>query len=354
MKHSTPTIKDIAALAGVSIPTVHKAIYNKPGVSEATRQRILSITRKLNYTVNPTASRLKRGVLNIAVVLPQLPRDCDQFFRKMWEGVERAQKELAANNARLVRFPCGRTSDTQIPIFEELLSREDIHGVITYCWDDSALNPYFLRLKERGIPVVTVDSDAVDSCRIGCVRASGRQTGKLAAELLTKLVPRPGRVVLMSGNIRLKLLRDNTFGFCSYIAENRPDLAVLNIGNECGGLSLEDTLVQELVNHQDVVGIYCNSASNVLSMCNALVRTGRAGGVAAIASDIFEELEPFLDSGVVAATIWQAPELQVQGAIRMLCGHLNGRPSDHEVQYVKLGIVMKHNFRDYLIEESAF
>ena len=46
---------------------------------------------------------------------------------------------LADNNARLVRFPCGRTSDTQIPIFEELLTREDIHGVITYCWDDSAL-----------------------------------------------------------------------------------------------------------------------------------------------------------------------------------------------------------------------
>ena len=108
-----------------------------------------------------------------------------------------------------------------------------------------------------------VDSDAVDSCRIGCVRASGRQTGRLAAELLAKLVPCRGRVILMSGNIRLKLLRDNTYGFCSCIAESRPDLAVLNIGNECGELSLEDTLVQELNNHPDIVGIYCNSASNV-------------------------------------------------------------------------------------------
>lgn len=354
MEHSKPTIKDIAALADVSIPTVHKAIYGKPGISEATRQRILSITKELNYTINTTASRLKRGVLNIAIVLPRLSREYDQFFRKMWEGVERAEKNLADYNATLIPFPCGRTSETQIPIFEELLTREDISGVITYCWDDKTLNSYFEQLKQRKIPVVTVDSDAVDSCRIGCVRASGKRTGRLAAELLSKMVPQRGRVIIMSGNIKLKLLRDNTFGFCNYIAENRPDLAILNIGNECGGLSLEDTLVQELGSHADIVGIYCNSASNVLSMCRALERSGKGHGISAVASDIFEELEPYLDSGLVDATIWQAPELQVQGAIWMLYDYLIGHPLEKEVQYVKLGIVMKHNFKDYLIEDSRY
>ena len=37
MENNKPTIKDIATIAGVSIPTVHKAIYGKPGVSEKTR-----------------------------------------------------------------------------------------------------------------------------------------------------------------------------------------------------------------------------------------------------------------------------------------------------------------------------
>ena len=66
---------------------------------------------------------------------------------------------------------------------------------------------------------------------------------------------------------------------------------------------------------------------------------------------IFEELEPYLDSGLVAATIWQAPELQVQEAIRMLYDYIDGSPWENEVEYVKLGIVMKHNFRNYLIEK---
>lgn len=354
MQNNKTTIKDIARLAGVSLPTVHKAIYGKPGVSDATRKKILELTKTLHYQVNPTASRLKRGVLNIAAVLPKPPREYDQFFRKMWEGVERAQKKLSDCNAALLPFPCGRDSASQIQIFEQLLERDDIHGVITYCWDDHALNPWFLKLQEKKIPVVTVDSDAVDSCRIGCVRASGRQTGRLAAELLTKLTPKTGRVILMSGSIERKLLRDNAVGFRSYIRENRPELAVLNIGDDCGSMSLENTVVQEIQNHPDVTGIYCSSASNVLAMCRALKRTGKSGEIAAIASDIFEELEPYLEDGTVDATIWQAPEVQVQEAVQMLYNVLDGRELTRETNYVKLGIVMKNNFRDYLYETTGY
>ena len=51
MENNKPTIKDIATIAGVSIPTVHKAIYGKPGVSEKTRERVLKITHELNYSI---------------------------------------------------------------------------------------------------------------------------------------------------------------------------------------------------------------------------------------------------------------------------------------------------------------
>lgn len=348
MEHTKPTIKDIAAIAGVSVPTVHKAIYSKPGVSEKTRQRILQITNDLHYSVNVAASRLKRGMLNMAIVLPLLPHECNQFFRKIWEGIDVAEKMMLDYNVTLERMPCGRVSADQVPIFEQILERDDIHGVITYCWDDTTLNPYFEKLKEKGVPVVTVDSDAVGSCRVGCVRASGQRTGRLAAEVLTKMVPPTGRLLLMSGNHKLKLLRDNSIGFRDYIAENRPGLAILDVSNACGHLSLEDTLVQELKSHPDIVGIYCNSASNVMSMCRALERTNLQKSVVAIASDIFEELGPYLQDGTVDATIWQAPELQSKDAVWMLYEHLSGQTVTDEVRYVPLGVVMKNNFYDYL------
>lgn len=348
MENNKPTIKDIATIAGVSIPTVHKAIYGKPGVSEKTRERVLKITHELNYSINPTASRLKRGTLNLAVVLPLLPEDCNQFFRKIWEGIDDAEKMMQDYNVTLERMPCGRTSADQIPIFEKILKQDNIHGVITYCWDDTTLNVYFEQLLEKGIPVVTVHSDAVNSKRVGCVRASGRRTGQLAAELLGKLTPPSGRVILMSGNHKLKLLRDNAMGFCDYITEQHPGLAILDISNACGNFSLEDTLVQELENHPDIVGIYCNSASNCIAMCHALKRTDKWKHIAAISSDIFAELEPYLMDGTVDASIWQAPELQSKEGVWMLYEYLSGQHLQQEVRYVQLGIVMKNNFHDYL------
>ncbi|RTE10539.1 LacI family DNA-binding transcriptional regulator [Paenibacillus whitsoniae] len=52
------TIKDIARAAGVSHPTVSKALNGSPGVSQAVRQRILSIAEQMNYIPNQAARRL--------------------------------------------------------------------------------------------------------------------------------------------------------------------------------------------------------------------------------------------------------------------------------------------------------
>ncbi|MDF2725779.1 MAG: LacI family transcriptional regulator [Paenibacillus sp.] len=52
------TVKDIAKLAGVTQPTVSKALNNEPGVGEQTRIRILEIAKELNYVPNLAAKRL--------------------------------------------------------------------------------------------------------------------------------------------------------------------------------------------------------------------------------------------------------------------------------------------------------
>ena len=56
-----PTSFDIAHLAGVSQPTVSRALRGSPTVSPATRQRIEAIAKRLNYTVDRAASNLRSG-----------------------------------------------------------------------------------------------------------------------------------------------------------------------------------------------------------------------------------------------------------------------------------------------------
>lgn len=60
MTQRRPTSFDIAALAGVSQPTVSRALSGNPAVSEATRQRVLAAAEQLNYKVDKNASGLRR------------------------------------------------------------------------------------------------------------------------------------------------------------------------------------------------------------------------------------------------------------------------------------------------------
>jgi DNA-binding LacI/PurR family transcriptional regulator len=55
-----PTSFDIAALAGVSQPTVSRALSGSPSVSEETRNKVLEAARQLHYTVDKNASGLRR------------------------------------------------------------------------------------------------------------------------------------------------------------------------------------------------------------------------------------------------------------------------------------------------------
>jgi DNA-binding LacI/PurR family transcriptional regulator len=60
---------DIAQLAGVSQPTVSRALRGSPTVSEATRTRIEEIARRLNYKVDKNASNLRSRHSNTLALL---------------------------------------------------------------------------------------------------------------------------------------------------------------------------------------------------------------------------------------------------------------------------------------------
>ncbi len=94
MQHK-PTSFDIAYLAGVSQPTVSRALRGSPMVSPETRQRIERIARELNYKVDKNASNLRFQHSNpLALLLFEDPSPDDSginpFFLNMLGSITRA------------------------------------------------------------------------------------------------------------------------------------------------------------------------------------------------------------------------------------------------------------------------
>jgi LacI family transcriptional regulator len=56
-----PTMRDVAALAHVSVQTVSAVINGKPGITNETTSRVLEAIQQLGYRPDYTARSLRRG-----------------------------------------------------------------------------------------------------------------------------------------------------------------------------------------------------------------------------------------------------------------------------------------------------
>lgn len=80
------TMDDIAKICGVSRGTVNRALYNKPGINEDTKQKILKVVDELGYYPNHTAQSLATGKTNtIGLIVPDVD---NQFCATLYSYME--------------------------------------------------------------------------------------------------------------------------------------------------------------------------------------------------------------------------------------------------------------------------
>lgn len=91
----TPTIKDVAAAAGVSIGTVSKVINKSGFVSEKIRERILLAITLLNYKPNAVARSLKQSKTHlIGIIVDDIS---NLYMMRIIKSVENLAKEMEYN-----------------------------------------------------------------------------------------------------------------------------------------------------------------------------------------------------------------------------------------------------------------
>src|SRR5688500_20139730 len=85
-----PTIADIARKAGVSKGAVSYALNGQPGVSEATRQRIVAIAREIGFNPNSAARALSGATakdVGLTLCRPARNIRIEQFVMGLLSGL---------------------------------------------------------------------------------------------------------------------------------------------------------------------------------------------------------------------------------------------------------------------------
>jgi len=90
-------LEDLAAIAGVSIATVSRALNDSPAVNDETKRRVWKIAREQNYHFRPSMPALLSGASStIAVVIPtpqaRQTQVSDPFFQELIGGIAEAAR----------------------------------------------------------------------------------------------------------------------------------------------------------------------------------------------------------------------------------------------------------------------
>lgn len=147
------TIKDVAARAGVSKGAVSLAFNHKPGLSEATRDRIFRAARELGWAPNLTARTLagsRVDVVGLAVCRPARVLGLEPWYMEFVSGVESVLAEHSCSLLlRLVR-----NLDEELGVQEAWWRGRQIGGSILV--DFRADDPRVGLVERLGLPVVAV------------------------------------------------------------------------------------------------------------------------------------------------------------------------------------------------------
>ncbi|GAA4323026.1 LacI family DNA-binding transcriptional regulator [Streptomyces venetus] len=147
------TIRDVAARAGVSKGAVSLAFNHKPGLSEATRDRIFRAARELGWAPNLTARTLagsRVDVVGLAVCRPARMLGLEPWYMEFVSGVESVLAEHSCSLLlRLVR-----NMDEELRVQEAWWRGRQVGGSILV--DFQAGDPRVGLVEGLGLPVVAV------------------------------------------------------------------------------------------------------------------------------------------------------------------------------------------------------
>ncbi|QIS13912.1 LacI family DNA-binding transcriptional regulator [Nocardia arthritidis] len=146
-RRSAATMRDVAALAGVSIKTVSRVVRGERGVSPTLARQVSEAVTMLDYRHNLTASTLRgRGQRTAAIGLVLM--DVANPFASV---LHRAVEDYAHRRGTLV-FPVSSDDDPnrQLQVLNALLSRRVDGLIVMPVGNEHAL---LLHERRRGTPV---------------------------------------------------------------------------------------------------------------------------------------------------------------------------------------------------------
>ena len=292
------TVRDIAQRLNVSLCTVNKALTGKSGISEKRRAEIISVAKEMGYEVNHVAQALSRKTIKIGVIIPS---DWQQYFAPINEGMENALSDLSHSNV-IGEILHISTSKDILPSFRYF--SENAFDIILYCPSIIELTDQdYEYLDQINIPIMLVGGDSSSVKNVCTVSIDSELSGKMAADFLSVPLRKNDKVAVFIGSKQIDTHIGKAVAFVERAQKNGLNVVAVH---ETGDVSkaIRDCIEDTIKEHPDLSGIYA-ATGNIEPLVQYFSDISGSNLPHIIATDVYDDVKINMQSGKVAATIFQ-------------------------------------------------
>ncbi|AJY45268.1 LacI family DNA-binding transcriptional regulator [Martelella endophytica] len=338
-----PTVHDIAAEAGVSLATVDRVMNARPGVREKTRVRVEQAIEKLGYVRDVAAANLAKGRIYPFTFI--LPKNDNAFMAELRQAVVEANEQGRVERTRIAIVDVPAFDAEALASALDAAGADEPAGIALVAIEAEPVRAAVARLKEAGIPVVTLVSDLEGSERDHYAGVDNPAAGRTAASLLGRFLgDRRGTIGVLAGSLSVRDHQNRFSGFSEVMATQFPQFEILPPMEGRDDAAIAERLVGEaLAAHPDMIGIYSLGAGN-RGLIAALQQARDAGReIVTIAHELSAHSRAALESGLFDAVLNQDAGHEVRSAIRVLKARADGTPVIAAQERIRIDIFIRDN-----------
>ncbi|MGV3556780.1 LacI family DNA-binding transcriptional regulator [Larkinella arboricola] len=347
-------MKDIAAMANVSMGTVDRVIHNRGRVSADAQKKVMDVLEQINYKPNLIARTLSSSRnYRVAALLPDA--ELDPFWRSSIQGIQQAHSEHSQFGITIsYHFFDPYSGDS---------FRQQAHDALESGPDGILLAPTLRQealdfagiCREQQIPLVCFNTYIHELAPLAFIGQDLHQSGRLAAELMTMiaapgtiLVTHIGEQVQNSAHIGAK-----ETGFREFVREKGSSHFEVNtVQLESPSRSgFKASLAQALETHPHTKGIYVTT-SKAYEIARSLEELGKTD-IRLIGYDLIDENLTHLRNGTINLLINQNSDRQGFLGISYLTDLLVFQKPIPTLQYLPLSIVTRENLNSYITSQEV-
>ena len=332
----SPSIKDVARIAGVSIATVSRYLGDPDSIREKNRALVEAAIKETGYAPNSLAQNFRRGRTSLIIVV--MPNVGDPFFTGVMRGISQIAEE--EGYSLLIRETEMNTLSWDQ--YSEMVFSKQADGVIllaSFC----PFTPVMKRPGREGqVPIV-----------LGCENVTPelgefpavRIDNVAAAQEATRFLIHQGheRIAFVAGMENSTLTADREQGYC--MAMKEAGLPVKRGWITSGALSLDGArkATRKLLNHQQTpTAIFCATDEMAIGCIHEIKSAGLSvpKDVSVMGFDNIRYAE-IVDPPLT--TIAQPAEEIGERTMRRLCRAIHGRDMGTKPEIVPHQLVVRRS-----------